>query len=177
VIQGLSCKQAAKDKLINTYLKYKKYTDAFTNQNHRNEIIKEDTPPIVMFLEKVGKNEINHYYYLPEAAYKNSQNRSDGLIVDLQEIDSLSLSDASRIETDGIDALLLPSILDSEEQLRLKTHYWLDKPENFVMFESQIQSPWREHLMQRFSHAFIRIGLDGAEKKDYEVLATKVGGI
>ena len=63
-----------------------------------NEIIKEDTPPIVKFLEKVGKNEINHYYYLPEAAYKNSQSRSDGLIVDLQEIDSLSLSDASRIE-------------------------------------------------------------------------------
>ena len=45
------------------------------------------------------------------------------------------------------------------------------------MFESQIQSPWREHLMQRFSHAFVRIGLDGAEKKDYEVLATKVGGM
>ena len=149
----------------------------YKNIELRKQIIQSDPQAIVKFLDKVGKNEIYHYYYLPEVAYKNSQSRSNGLIIDLQEIDSLPLSDAAKIEKEGIDALLISSLPNADERFRLKSHYWLDKPENFVMLESQIQSPWREHLMQRFSHAFVRIGLDGAVKKDYVNLAAKAGGI
>ena len=44
---------------------------------------------------------------------------------------------------------------------------------DFVDFEGTIQSPWCEHLMQRFSHAFIRIGLSDPTKRDFEDVITK----
>ena len=45
---------------------------------------------------------------------------------------------------------------------------------DFVGIEGKISSPWREHLIQRFSHSFARIGLDGATSVDHAKLASSI---
>lgn len=96
-----------------------------------------------------------------------------GLIIDLQEISFLSMDDAKQIVRQGIDNLLLcqQSLQTCD---RLRTNFWLENPDDFVAVEGNIISPWREHLMQRFSRDFSRIGLDGATEQDYKKLAESI---
>ena len=139
----------------------------------REKAIRSDTKPAISFLDKVGKSEIFHYYYLPKVAYLESEEKDDGLIVDFQEIESLSMKDALTIVTPGIDHLLLPHY-PKEEQERFKKMFWLTSDDDFVGIEGKISSPWREHLIQRFSHSFARIGLDGATSEDHTKLVGSI---
>ena len=157
-----------REKLLSQYNALVLYSTPDISEGRIKEAIKSDTSPVVEFLSRVGKGEILHYYYLPEAAYQKNEVRHRGLIVDLQEIGYVTLSDALKIQTDGIDYLTLPE--DHLLSERLKHNFWLESEDDFVAIEGNIESPWREHLMQRFSHGFIRIGLDGATKTDYENL-------
>lgn len=115
-----------------------------------------------------------HFFYLPKAAYlKNSCLMDDGLIVDLQEIGSISMQDAQQITGAGIDNLIL--IRESEkERARLHSRYWLEEEDDFVGIEGEVVSPWREHLMQRFMRDFARIGLNGATGQDHEALVKRI---
>ena len=56
------------------------------------------------------------------------------------------------------------------EYFRLRRSFWLESESDFVGVEGTIQSPWREHLMQRFSNVFIRIGLDNPSESDFKDL-------
>ena len=140
------------------------------SDDDRKEAIKKDMDTAVRFLEKITKGEALHYYFLPEIAYKlEGGQKSRGLIVDLQEIESISIQDASRIPSPGIDRQLF-SEYSEEECKRYGDSFWLEQEDDYVDCDTVIQSPWREHLMQRFSHDFSRIGLDGPSKTDYKAL-------
>lgn len=87
------------------------------SDNDRKEAIKKDMDTAVKFLEKITKGETLHYYFLPEIAYNlEGGQKSRGLIVDLQEIESISIQDASRIPSPGIDRQLFSEY--SEEECR-----------------------------------------------------------
>ena len=45
----------------------------------------------------------------------------------------------------------------------------------YAMPEFDIVSPWIEYIMQRFSNAFIRIGVDGPQKEDVQSMVSRVG--
>lgn len=134
--------------------------------------IKADGKPIETFLSQIDRGQILHYYYLPQTAYMPNERRDAGLIIDLQEIGYLTLGDACRIDSEGIDYLNLP--LEGKEKERLIKQFWLESKDDFVEIEGSIKPPWREHLMQRFSHGFIRIGLNGATKADYTSLVSSI---
>ena len=140
----------------------------------RKEAIQHDNTPAINFLSGIEQGKIFHYHYLPEACYlEKSETMNSGLIIDLQEISSISLGDAKKILSPGIDGLILNQEEECE-QLRLKSLFWLETENDFVAVEGKINSPWREHLMQRFSHDFSRIGLDGAKKEDYQKLVESI---
>lgn len=157
-----------REKILSQYNELLLYSAPNMSDEQIKKAIKSDTNPVVEFLSRVGRGEILHYYYLPQTAYRKNEVRHKGLIVDLQEIGHVTLSDALRIQTIGIDYLTLPE--DPLLTEHLKSDFWLESEDDFVAIEGNIESPWREHLMQRFSHGFIRIGLDGATKEDYENL-------
>ena len=62
---------------------------------------------------------------------------------------------------------------DIQENIRLTSAYWLKDDSDFVGFEGTIQSPWCEHLMQRFSNAFIRIGIIDPTPEDYKAVIAR----
>jgi hypothetical protein len=60
-----------------------------------------------------------------------------------------------------------------QEIKRLTTAYWLNEDSDFVDYEGTIKSPWCEHLMQRFSNAFIRIGITDPTSEDFKAVITQ----
>ena len=146
---------------------YWKYVTANKDATSRKDMIRSNDKPVSDIIKKIDKGQIVHYYFLPQAAYLKNGVKNAGLIVDLQEIEILSLCDAQMIVEGKTDNM----ILSEEEKKRLNSHFWLKEERDFVAIMGKIQSPWREHMMQRFSYAFTRIGLDGATRDDYEEFA------
>ena len=170
VISGCEAESKKIKRLNESMQNYALFCREGMNDDDRKEAIKKDTDTAVKFLEKITKGETLHYYFLPEIAYKvEGGQKSSGLIVDLQEIESISIQDALRIPSPGIDRQLFSEYTE-EECKRYSDLFWLEQEDDYVDCDTIIQSPWREHLMQRFSHDFSRIGLDGPTKTDYKAL-------
>lgn len=186
ILQGFSIEEAERvieqevkgekdrNELKKIYKDYLVFCKSGMNETERRQAVQKDIAPALKFLDKVGKGEVFHYYYLPEKAYLKKSNKMDsGLIIDLQEIGSISLEDALRIVTPGIDKLILTEV-NGQERIRMEKVFWLEKEDDFVGIEGKISSPWREHLMQRFSHDFVRVGIDGAGEIDYKKLVENI---
>ncbi len=173
VIESEIQKPKDKKKLLGAYEEYKVLESGSVSNEQRRLIIHQDETTASKFLTKIGKGDIYHYYFLPEKAFSESFQNDAGIIIDLQEIGVLSMEDASEIENFGVDNLYLDNFSE-ETQKRFKKTFWLDTTDDFVLIEGNISSPWREHLMQRFSHCFARIGLDSATKSDYEKIINKI---
>lgn len=156
---------------------------------NRKEAIKSNRKEAVHYLKEIDSGKLHHYYFLPQAAYLDNEIKSKGLIVDLLEIESLTLKDAQKIANPLAEGILyqdlppLPTIEELsqvnefdalrerfKERLRLEKTFWLKDSSDFVQIEGTIKSPWCEHLMQRFSNVFIRIGLDNPSEDDYNTL-------
>lgn len=162
-----------KNRLLKVFEEYRNLEKCMISSEQRKRTIHSDEDVAAKFLNKIGKGEIFHYYFLPQKAFTQNGKTDSGIIVDLQEICTLSLDDAYEIERFGIDNLYLDKFSE-EKQERLKKIFWLDSSDDYVLIEGNISSPWREHLMQRFSHCFARIGLDGATKSDYEKIINNI---
>jgi hypothetical protein len=183
------------DTLANKIAEFRIFSIRDMDDSQRSIAVGRQPKTAIKELENIYKGTQHHYYYLPQHAYLDNSVYNKGLIVDLLEIKELSLEDADRIKSPGIDFQILPifptpekmlevikggdpreieKMLDGIQEItRLTTEYWLKKDSDFVDFEGTIQSPWCEHLMQRFSHAFIRIGLSDPTKRDFEDVITK----
>lgn len=169
---------------------YHFYLSKGDSDEFRGNVIKSDSQPAVEFLKDIDQGKQMHLYFLPQHAYLKNKTMSKGIIIDLLEIRELSIDDARRIMTPGIDFQLLNKrtspqdvieiitggnahdvermLSENIETIRLSKDYWLKNDSDYVAIEGNTMSPWCEHLMQRFSNAFIRIGLDNPTQKDYE---------
>jgi len=143
-----------------------------TDEERKHEIL-SNTKPAEEFLDRINKGEVIHYYFLPSDAYEMNGNMSDGLIVDLEEIEMLNVDDARMIQSPGIDYILLPTVCATERE-RLTNLFWLETENDFVLLVDNISSPWVEHLMQRFSYAFIRVGVNGPTKDDFSRIVKSI---
>lgn len=132
-----------------------------------------------MILEKLGEifeGRLTQYFFLPYNTYavkkKERQNLEDfceGLIVNFQDIGFFDAATVALIEQQNMDFEKL-----SEADLeRYRKIFFLEKTGDMIFSEETISSPYRERLMQAFSSAFIRIGVDFDSKaaKDYWVKA------
>ena len=183
------------DTLLNKLEEYSVFAGKNMTNSKRSEAIRKQPQIAVEELKKIYKGEKHHYNFLPQHAYLKNSVFSTGLIVDLLEIGELSLEDADRIKSPGIDYQILPKrptpeemievirtgnqqqidgmFSDINENKRLTSAYWLKDNSDFVDFEGTIQSPWCEHLMQRFSNAFIRIGIIDPTEEDYKTVIAR----
>lgn len=174
VIEECITQKTDRNKFVKMYQQYAAFCRPGMDDEARKLAIQQDAKVALTFLKEVGREKVFHYFYLPKAAYLESSGQMDaGLIVDLQEIGAISMQDAKRIISPGIDSLILAGN-NAGERARLRTQFWLESEEDFVGIEGKVISPWREHLMQRFSRDFARIGLDGATEQDYEKLVKNI---
>lgn len=141
------------------------YSEYFTKDlKKRRELIKANLKSVRAQLKEINKGKQVHLYYLPQAAYMDTKEMLKGLIIDLQELEAIPIADADALEKGLIDRKLR-----GFGKLEYYNRFcWLDKDDDFTAIDCQIKSPWCEHLMQRFSNSFIRIGLDGPSDKDFD---------
>lgn len=176
------------EQLKDSIKQYSEVAHEETDDIHRKRAIKANTKTAVRYLKDIDSGKMHHYYFLPQAAYLDNDIKSKGLIVDLLEIKSLTLEDAKKIASplSEISYERLPPLPTEEEisqteriddiikrlreRSRLENTFWLENESDFVGIEGTIKSPWCEHLMQRFSNVFIRIGLDNPSENDFRTL-------
>lgn len=126
----------------------------------------------IKFLKDAEKGTYEHLYFLPKSEIESSNEVLD-LIVDLQEIDYLTLTDYRDIHTSGIDYLLLAECKDNKRIL-WQNKFWLNCDMDYVYPDGKVRSPRREHLIQRFAHVFNRIGIDYLSDEDYTGIVYKI---
>lgn len=172
------------DKILSEYNEiFELYRNLSTFDSRQKAIVnvnesfktKKERNPAVKFLDDITKATKNHYHFVPQKSYIDGGKSTSGLIVDLQEIGILSIADAKRICGSGIDFQCLPLESESPETVRLKNNYWLNNPNDFVLLEGTIKSPWCELLLQRFALDYIRVGVDGSTRDDYKELVYSIG--
>ena len=155
-----------------TYTEFMRFTADMMSSEDKTEEIRKDKKQVLDYLARISDGRVIHYCFIPQAAYETTNNKKDGMIVDLQEIEILPMEDASKIKLDMLD-YACPK-LTKEERECYNRRYFLETKDDFVCSEGVIQSPWIEYLMQQFSHAFIRIGVDLATKNDFTELIKKI---
>lgn len=157
-----------------------------TMDTSRSQVIKQEHKTAVNFLKEIDSGKQCHYYFLPQDAYLNNGVMDRGLIVDMLEIGVLSKADAKKIVNPFVIGLTysdLPQLPSNEElhqlelnrtlfekiseYVRLRQEFWLESGSDFVAIDGTTRSPWCEHMMQRFSNVFIRIGLDNPTNDDF----------
>lgn len=188
-------KQAVKN-LRKALDQYRNLIEGNTDEGKRCLEIKKNSKTAVNHLNEIDLGKHTHYYFLPQCSYLGNDIKSKGLIVDLLEIGVLSLQDAQKIVSPFSQAIYykdLPDLPQKEdlpylkeqddinslfeklsEYVRLTTQFWLKSDDDFVAIEGTTKSPWCEHLMQRFSNAFVRIGLDNPTKSDFESIIASI---
>ena len=104
----------------------------------------------------------NEFCFLPHKARSGqSEIMTDGLVVNLKDIIQISPEEIEEIERNGFDCSeILKHENGNSELERLNAKYFLEHSDDFVMFDGIIKSPWIEHLLQNFSNAFARIGVE-----------------
>ncbi len=144
-----------------------------------SRIVNNPEKKITAKLKEISQGREAHYYYLPKSTYTDLKLMDSGLIIDLQEIGYFLPEEIEVIKKNrGIDIEILNDLRNKNGDLAqsLSSRLFLCYEDSLVDIEGVIESPWREHLMQRFSQGFIRIGLDGASDSDFKVIADRVIG-
>lgn len=159
-------------KLEQEFVKFKKYTSEQLNDVEKKELLSSDKKLVADYLTKISGGQVAHYCFIPQDAYKNDGCKGNGIIIDLQELEQLTLEEAIIISSFEMDCK--SKTMESLDIQILNKRFFLDEPNGFVIAECDITSPWIEYLMQRFANAFIRIGVDGPKKNDFAELFDRI---
>lgn len=167
---GLKCNT---DKILDDFQTFKNYTSKSLKTKEKKTILQNETKSVTSSLLKIANGQMMHYIYVPENAYIKNAGINRGLIVDLQELEYISIKDAERLANCEID--IQNKDLSEIDKRRYDNCFFLMDWPGYAMPEFDIASPWIEYIMQRFSNAFIRIGVDGPQKEDVQSMVSRVG--
>lgn len=156
------------EKSIDDFITYKKYVSSSLPILERKELLKQQQKSVTDYLLKIANGTVMHYAYIPEDAYWENSCIHKGLIVDLQELESISLKAAETLSKCEMD--IKSSSLTVEEIENYDIQFYLKNPPGYALAECDVRSSWIEYLMQRFSNSFIRIGVDSLTKEHIQTI-------
>lgn len=160
------------DRVLECFRTFKQYTSECLAQEEKKSILHDEMKSVSETLLKIANGQMMHFIYVPENAYIKNGSIDKGLIIDLQELEYISIHDAERLANYEMD-IQSKELSEEEKQYYNNCFFLLDSP-SYAMPEYDIDSPWIEHIMQRFSNAFIRIGVEGPQKKDVQAMVNRV---
>lgn len=170
--QCANVKEKDRNDWIATFDTYTKYTTVGLPTDVKKGIISQEQKRINSYLLSIANGQTTHYAYIPEDAYLANKCVDNGLIVDLQELD--------RVDAQTIDVICAYE-MDSESHFltdaqieAYNNQFFLHDGPGYAVPDHDIKSPWIEYLMQRFSNSFIRIGVDGPQKTDIEIMTNRI---
>lgn len=175
VIESLVSKGKKRNEIMNSVRQLFDIKEKENAVEGRKDLLHDDTfrKVAINFLKDAEKGTYEHLYFLPKSEIANCDNEMSDLVIDLQEIDYLTLTDYKDIHASGIDYLLLSECKD-DKRLLWQKKFWLKSDMDYVYTNGQVQSPRREHLIQRFAHVFNRIGIDYLSEEQYEGIVHKM---
>lgn len=160
------------DKVLEVFRTFKNYTSKYLELGDKKAILQNESKSVASSLLKISNGQMMHYIYVPENAYIKDGSIDRGLIIDLQELEYISIRDAERLVNCEID-IQSKDLSEVDKQRYNNCFFLMDWP-GYAMAEYDIASPWTEYIMQRFSNAFIRIGVDGPQKEDVQSMVSRV---
>lgn len=160
------------DKVLEVFRTFKNYTSKYLELGDKKAILQNESKSVASSLLKIANGQMMHYIYVPENAYIKDGSIDRGLIIDLQELEYISIRDAERLVNCEID-IQSKDLSEVDKQRYNNCFFLMDWP-GYAMVEYDIASPWTEYIMQRFSNAFIRIGVDGPQKEDVQSMVSRV---
>lgn len=160
------------DKVLEVFRTFKNYTSKYLELGDKKAILQNESKSVASSLLKIANGQMMHYIYVPENAYIKDGSIDRGLIIDLQELEYISIRDAERLVNCEID-IQSKDLSEVDKQRYSNCFFLMDWP-GYAMAEYDIASPWTEYIMQRFSNAFIRIGVDGPQKEDVQSMVSRV---
>lgn len=160
------------DKVLEVFRTFKNYTSKYLELGDKKAILQNESKSVASSLLKIANGQMMHYNYVPENAYIKDGSIDRGLIIDLQELEYISIRDAERLVNCEID-IQSKDLSEVDKQRYNNCFFLMDWP-GYAMAEYDIASPWTEYIMQRFSNAFIRIGVDGPQKEDVQSMVSRV---
>lgn len=160
------------DKVLEVFRTFKNYTSKYLELGDKKAILQNESKSVASSLLKIANGQMMHYIYVPENAYIKDGSIDRGLIIDLQELEYISIRDAERLVNCEID-IQSKDLSEVGKQRYNNCFFLMDWP-GYAMAEYDIASPWTEYIMQRFSNAFIRIGVDGPQKEDVQSMVSRV---
>lgn len=169
VIEGYTEKSlcAKKKKTIERLESLRKFTKNTLTESDADEFLKIERihKQTMNILEEVIGEKRQHYCFLPHQGYnevspENPNREYDGIIINLLDINVLDYPTAEKIESQDLDF----DKLTSEQIEKYNKMFFLTKSHDIIYPETIIRSPYLEWVMQKFSNAFIRIGVDYPDK-------------
>ena len=160
------------DKVLEVFRTFKNYTSKYLELGDKKAILQNESKSVASSLLKIANGQMMHYIYVPENAYIKDGSIDRGLIIDLQELEYISIRDAERLVNCEID-IQSKDLSEVDKQRYNNCFFLMDWP-GYAMAEYDIASPWTEYIMQRFSNAFIRIGVDGQQKEEVQSMVSRV---
>lgn len=160
------------DKVLEVFRTFKNYTSKYLELGDKKAILQNESKSVASSLLKIANGQMMHYIYVPENACIKDGSIDRGLIIDLQELEYISIRDAERLVNCEID-IQSKDLSEVDKQRYNNCFFLMDWP-GYAMAEYDIASPWTEYIMQRFSNAFIRIGVDGPQKEDVQSMVSRV---
>lgn len=160
------------DKVLEVFRTFKNYTSKYLELGDKKAILQNESKSVASSLLKIANGQMMHYIYVPENAYIKDGSIDRGLIIDLQELEYISIRDAERLVNCEID-IQSKDLSEVDKQRYNNCFFLMDWP-GYAMAEYDIASPWTEYIMQRFSNAFIRIGVDGPQKENVQSMVSRV---
>lgn len=157
---------------VDDFLKYKKYVSNGLTISEKKYILNKQIKSVTDYLLKIANGAVMHYAYIPESSYLKNECVHKGLIVDLQELEYISLEVANILSRCEMD--IKNRYLSKKDIRNYDLKFFLKDPPGYALAECDIQSPWIEYLMQRFSNAFIRIGVDGLQKEHIQMMLNRI---
>lgn len=155
---------------IGWFKDYIHYLDPLISFDQRKSIIKANENIIRKQVENISNGKHSHYVYIPNTAFDNDF--QNGLIVDLQEVDYLEIEIAKDLLNCEIDTL--NTDLNTDRKARYNKKFYIDEEPGYAMVVCNLKSPWIEYLMQHFSNAFTRIGIDNPPKSEIKDMIKKI---
>lgn len=105
--------------------------------------------------------ELSLYFMKEYGSIQEEKDLINGLIVDVLDICCLDIKHKENIEQGNYNYETLDT-QSEQTDLNLNDLFFLTEPGDSVNIAYKIDSPWIEYIMQHFSTAFIRIGVDVA---------------
>lgn len=161
------------DSCMESYKTYMRYQSNGLSTEERRSILQIEKKSVNKYLLSVVNGQVTHYVFVPQDAYKEDKCLDRGMIVDLQELDRFSIETAEIICSLEMDTKCKK--LTDKQKDEYDKRFFLSDGAGYAMPEFNVKSPWIEYIMQHFSNSFIRIGVDGPQKKEIDLVIDRVG--